>query len=274
MQQFSCPACGKLISAQVAPGTAVQCPLCLETVKVPSAVGALPSATTGPAAMGTPPSGGPGPGPMPYAGGHMEPQRTGMAVTSLVSGVLSLTICPVVAALVGVITGIVALVRANREPQKYGGNGMAVAGIVMSSLGLVVIPLMISILLPSLSRARELSKRTVCAANMRGIGQALYIYAMDEPDGAFPDDITKVLNSGYTTRQQFQCPSSMTPGQQCYYYVPGQTTNSDPSGVLLFEDPQIHGGEGGNVLYQDGHVQFIKFPQYQTIVDEYSDKAQ
>lgn len=48
-----------------------------------------------------------------------------------------------------------------------------------------IIALLISILLPSLSRARELSKRTVCAANLRGIGQAMHIYAADDP-GVFP----------------------------------------------------------------------------------------
>lgn len=50
---------------------------------------------------------------------------------------------------------------------------------------IAIIALLISILLPSLSRARELSKRTVCSANLRGIGQACYIYAQDEP-GVFP----------------------------------------------------------------------------------------
>jgi prepilin-type N-terminal cleavage/methylation domain-containing protein len=48
-----------------------------------------------------------------------------------------------------------------------------------------IIALLISILLPSLSRARELSKRTMCAANERGVGQAFYIYAQDDP-GFFP----------------------------------------------------------------------------------------
>jgi prepilin-type N-terminal cleavage/methylation domain-containing protein/prepilin-type processing-associated H-X9-DG protein len=42
-----------------------------------------------------------------------------------------------------------------------------------------IIALLISILLPSLSRARELSKRTVCLANIRGIGQGMHIYAQD-----------------------------------------------------------------------------------------------
>jgi prepilin-type N-terminal cleavage/methylation domain-containing protein len=42
-----------------------------------------------------------------------------------------------------------------------------------------IIALLISILLPSLSRARELAKRAVCASNLRGIGQGLHIYAND-----------------------------------------------------------------------------------------------
>jgi prepilin-type N-terminal cleavage/methylation domain-containing protein len=42
-----------------------------------------------------------------------------------------------------------------------------------------IIALLISILLPSLSRARELAKRTVCGSNMSGVGKALMIYAND-----------------------------------------------------------------------------------------------
>ncbi|MFO0973352.1 MAG: prepilin-type N-terminal cleavage/methylation domain-containing protein [Phycisphaerae bacterium] len=42
-----------------------------------------------------------------------------------------------------------------------------------------IIALLISILLPSLSRARELSKRTVCLSNIRSLGQGMYIYAQD-----------------------------------------------------------------------------------------------
>ena len=45
-----------------------------------------------------------------------------------------------------------------------------------------IIALLISILLPSLARARELSKRTVCSANLRGVGQACKIYANDNQD--------------------------------------------------------------------------------------------
>lgn len=48
-----------------------------------------------------------------------------------------------------------------------------------------IIALLISILLPSLSRARELSKRLVCGSNVKGMGTAFKIYANDY-DEAWP----------------------------------------------------------------------------------------
>jgi prepilin-type N-terminal cleavage/methylation domain-containing protein/prepilin-type processing-associated H-X9-DG protein len=44
---------------------------------------------------------------------------------------------------------------------------------------IAIIALLISILLPSLSRARELSKRLVCGSNVKGIGTSGKIYAND-----------------------------------------------------------------------------------------------
>ena len=45
-----------------------------------------------------------------------------------------------------------------------------------------IIALLISILLPSLSRAREIAKRTVCGANVKGIGTSFKIYANDNEE--------------------------------------------------------------------------------------------
>ncbi|RME36207.1 MAG: prepilin-type N-terminal cleavage/methylation domain-containing protein [Planctomycetota bacterium] len=47
---------------------------------------------------------------------------------------------------------------------------------------IAIIALLISILLPSLSRARELSKRLVCASNVKGIGTSAKIYANDNSE--------------------------------------------------------------------------------------------
>ena len=48
-----------------------------------------------------------------------------------------------------------------------------------------IIALLISILLPSLSRAREQTRQTICMANLRSVGQAFTMYAMDE-GGVWP----------------------------------------------------------------------------------------
>jgi prepilin-type N-terminal cleavage/methylation domain-containing protein/prepilin-type processing-associated H-X9-DG protein len=48
-----------------------------------------------------------------------------------------------------------------------------------------IIALLISILLPSLARAREISKRAVCGKNLQGIGQACATYAADKANSSF-----------------------------------------------------------------------------------------
>lgn len=64
-----------------------------------------------------------------------------------------------------------------------------------------IIALLISILLPSLSRARELSKRLVCAANIKGVGTAFKIYANDNdeswPVPAFDDSGVQINYIGF-----------------------------------------------------------------------------
>ena len=49
-----------------------------------------------------------------------------------------------------------------------------------------IIALLIGILLPSLSRAREQARRTVCASNLRSVGQAMHIYG-NENNGYLPN---------------------------------------------------------------------------------------
>jgi prepilin-type N-terminal cleavage/methylation domain-containing protein/prepilin-type processing-associated H-X9-DG protein len=56
-----------------------------------------------------------------------------------------------------------------------------------------IIALLISILLPSLNRARETANRVKCASNLRQIGQAMLLYQNDNK-GAYPRTLYSVNN--------------------------------------------------------------------------------
>lgn len=56
-----------------------------------------------------------------------------------------------------------------------------------------VIALLVSILLPSLSKARELARQSVCLSHMRGAGEALHMYATEQ-DGWMPGPNTSGLH--------------------------------------------------------------------------------
>lgn len=70
-------------------------------------------------------------------------QSNGLAITALVLGILSILL-GFLTAIPGVIVGHMARSRAKKNPQQYGGAGMALAGLIISyavlilSIGMVV----------------------------------------------------------------------------------------------------------------------------------------
>ncbi len=119
-----------------------------------------------------------------------------------------------------------------------------------------IIAVLISILLPSLSKAREAAKRVACASNLRSIGQAIAIYATENksqiPLGTNSDGYQAsyfiAIRVGSETRwptwgvlyksnymkspQYFYCPSE-TRGYHMYDSAPDNSWRpEDPTGDL------------------------------------------
>jgi len=112
----------------------------------------------------------------------MSPPKKGLAVTSLVLGILGLPTFGIlgIGALIGIILGIIALMRAKRSPNIYGGNGVAIGGIITNCVSLALIPvigIIAAIAIPSLLRARVSANEAVAMGDIRTVISAETSYA-------------------------------------------------------------------------------------------------
>ena len=113
--------------------------------------------------------------------GSAKPRR-GLAITSLVLGILAVPTfgLAIVGALIGIVVGVIALVKASREPLVYGGKGMAIAGIALSVLAVTLMPVVLGIVaaiaIPSFLRARVSANEAAAVGDIRAViaAQARY----------------------------------------------------------------------------------------------------
>ncbi|MBI3932264.1 MAG: DUF4190 domain-containing protein [Acidobacteria bacterium] len=115
-----------------------------------------------------------------------------MAVASLVLGLLSLPTFGLlgVGALAGLILGVMALVKANRTPEEFGGKGLAIAGIVCNALSFVMIPvigIIAAIAIPSLLRARVSANEASAIGDIRTVISAEMAYS--SANGSYYDSL-------------------------------------------------------------------------------------
>ncbi len=142
----------------------------------------------------------------------------------------------------------------------------------------------VSILLPSLNRARETANRVKCASNMRQIGQACFLYA-NEHKGQFPDSLGPLIKTQDIGIEAFSCPSgdieasdavikggldtmaAWADKESPYVYIGKGLTNHEPADrLVLYEREDDHGGGGMNMLFGDGHVEWNSMEQAKQII--------
>jgi prepilin-type N-terminal cleavage/methylation domain-containing protein/prepilin-type processing-associated H-X9-DG protein len=94
-----------------------------------------------------------------------------------------------------------------------------------------IIALLISILLPSLNRARETANRVKCASNLRQIGQAILLYSNDNK-GAYPKAIQDTTGVPIPTWGT-PLPTSATAGTPDPFNLPVESANDVSAALFL-----------------------------------------
>ncbi len=142
--------------------------------------------------------------------------------------------------------------------------------------------LMASILLPSVTRAREQANRVKSASNLRQIGQGIMMYA-NEHKGRFPDDLAGAMGDNLLTVHVFVNPRTKTAvprglegdalkkwvneSSDYVFLGKGKDYRVGAEVPIAHEKPQGL-ADGLNILYGDGHVEFLMMPQATQVLEK------
>ncbi|MFT3787408.1 MAG: hypothetical protein QM770_14785 [Tepidisphaeraceae bacterium] len=139
-----------------------------------------------------------------------------------------------------------------------------------------------SVMLPALGRAREQASRVKSMSNLKQMGVAMMIYQTSH-NGAYPPDLKTMATDADLVGEVFLNPrttTSIPPELQGaervawaaengdYVYVNGytaQTANAET--ILAYENPE-RVGQGVAVLYGDGHVEWMRMPDFERQLDK------
>jgi hypothetical protein len=120
-------------------------------------------------------------------------KRQGMALTSLVLGIMSVLCLGPFAGIPAIILGHTAHRRTRNAPDQYAGRGLAIAGFIMGYASILLTALVVLIfaarVLPQMAPARSQAQRIKCFNNMKNIGLAFRIWATDHQD-QFPFNVS------------------------------------------------------------------------------------
>ena len=119
----------------------------------------------------------------PLSGKPPQPETSGLAIWSLVLGILSLTCFSILSAIPGVICGHKALSKIKRSGGALAGQGLAIAGLVTGYLGILLamllIPLLLAIAVPNFVKARNVAMLNACLNNLRQVDAAKTQWALE-----------------------------------------------------------------------------------------------
>lgn len=140
--------------------------------------------------------------PLPVFGAGIEvsglrvPQKTtsGLAITSLVCGILGF-FCLGITSIVAVITGHMAKSKIKRAAGAIGGDGLALAGLILGYLGfcLIFVSVLASLAVPAFNSVQRQGNQMKSVSNAKQLVLGMKMYAQDH-DGKFPPTLETLFD--------------------------------------------------------------------------------
>ena len=214
---------------------------------------------------------------MPATAPAAPARMSGMAVTSLVLGILGIATCGITALLsapIGLILGAVAMRKIGKSQGQLRGRGLALAGIITSGVTIVLIPIFAALMLPALASAKQKAQEINCVSNEKQLALAMIIYSSGHTN-QFPDAINWCDAIGDPQRN-LKCPAADS-SSRCDYAFNSKLGGLglgkvNPQTVMIFESDGGWNANGGPellpaksrhlrkfyvVAFVDGHVETV-----------------
>ncbi len=145
--------------------------------------------------------------------------------------------------------------------------------IVLGVIFLMVLPcagLIVGIVLPGLEDSREMADIRESQRRMRGIYQAMVIYAQNHDDAYPPADTWQeiLVSTGYAPADLLVSPVSDGDNEE-YVWLPGDLWHraGDSPPLVMYEDPDHH-PQGVVALYGDGRSDTISREELAALLAE------
>jgi hypothetical protein len=140
------------------------------------------------------------------------------------------------------------------------------AGVEQAIGGVAAVAIGAAVITPALAKAKTTAKKaqgqpqsqdTASADNLKQVGVSMKMYA-DKHEGAYPKELADLIRDAGLSPQSLVCkrkPKNFI-GQD-YIYVTGLTSKAPATSVLVYENPVYCNFGWLNVLYSDGHIEWI-----------------
>jgi len=191
---------------------------------------------------------------------------SGMAVTSLVLGIVFLCLGPL--AIVPLILGIIAITTTGRDGAKR-GQGLAIAGTSLGGVGFMGTCMLAGIFVPALSAARDAAYRLDSEIHTREILLGLEQFALaNEGEHPDADDWSAVLvDGGYIFEDSFNSKVGDVDGDGVFYIFLPEGYESTAAQLVIYEDPD-HYEEWVVVGYADGSADSVLKDEFDQMLAE------
>jgi hypothetical protein len=134
---------------------------------------------------------------------------------------------------------------------------------LLSPLTITTPGLWAAVFLPAMLQENTATDQMSSASHLRQIGQGLLLYS-NENRGKYPPDLKALLTTQELTADVLHSPFSEDPASEdmVYLYYEGMDQNLNAEIVVAYDGAALLSEGATNVLYGNGHVQWITFEEF------------